>query len=334
MDVSVTRSSPGVEIVKSSRQMLSQPAFAHSIPRRRLTVVLNRESGTLVKLGPEKVEEGLREIFEAQACRAEIQLVTGKQLPDALREARESDADAVIVGGGDGTVASAATVLAGSEKALGILPLGTFNLAARDVGMPLDWAEAAKLLISAPESLTDLLEVEGRLYLCVVVLGFYPSLAMGQPEYHGSWVMKTLRTLWHTLRGAATYPPLRLRLTTDAGVQSYHTRLALIANNDYEDMFGIIPRRQSLDGGYFTVYISRHHSLLGLASAFLSWTLGRWNQDREISTIRTTELEIDVKRRHRISVMMDGELEKIPLPFTVRLRPKALRIISPRSTEE
>jgi diacylglycerol kinase family enzyme len=323
-----------VEIVESSGQTLLQPASVHSIPRSRLTVILNAESGTLVKLGPENVKEGLREIFEAQACRAEFKLVPGKQLPDVLREARQSDADAVIVGGGDGTVASAATVLAGSEKPLGILPLGTFNLAARDVGMPLDWREAARLLISAPEKLMDLLEVEGRLYLCVVVLGFYPSLAMGQPEYHGSWVMKTLRTLWQTLRGAATYPPVRLRLTTDAGVQSYHTRLALIANNDYEDMFGIIPRRQSLDGGYFTVYISRHHSRLGLVRAFLSWALGRWNQDREISTIRTTELEIDVKRRHRISVMMDGELEKIALPFTIRLRPKALRIISPRLTEE
>jgi diacylglycerol kinase family enzyme len=323
-----------VETVKSSEQMPLQPASMHPISRSRLTVVLNRESGTLVKLGPEKVEEGLREIFEAHACLAEIQMVSGKQLAAKLQEARESDADAIIVGGGDGTIASAATALAGSEKPLGILPLGTFNLAARDIGMPLDWREAARLLISAPETSMDLLEVEGKLYLCVVVLGFYPSLAMGQPEYHGSWVMKTLRTFWQTLRGAATYPPLRLRLTTDEVVQSYHTRLALIANNDYEDIFGIIPRRQSLDGGYFTVYISRHHTRLGLVRAFLSWTLGRWNQDREIATIRTTELEIDVKRRRRLSVMMDGELEKIALPFTIRLRPKALRIISPRTTEE
>ena len=58
--------------------------------------------------------------------------------------------DAVIVGGGDGTVAAAATIFAGQDKPLGILPLGTFNLAARDVGMPLDWQEAAKLLVTAP----------------------------------------------------------------------------------------------------------------------------------------------------------------------------------------
>ncbi len=301
---------------------------------KHLTVILNRESGTLMKLGPDQVEQELRAILEALGCKAEIHNVKASEVQAALEAARDGAADAVIVGGGDGTVASAATIFAGHEKPLGILPFGTFNLAARDVGMPLDWQEAARLLVTSPVAKIDLLEVNGSLYLCLVVLGFYPTQVMGQAEYHGSWIVKSVRTLWHSLQSAATFPPLHLRLSDGVSVQTYRTRLALMANNDYEDMFGIIPTRRSLDAGYFTVYISRHQSRFGFLKSCVTWIMGRWKQDREISVMRATELQIDVKRKRRVSVMMDGELEKIDLPFTVKLRPKALRAIVPRLAEE
>lgn len=302
--------------------------------RRKLCVILNRESGTLVTLGPDVVEQQLREVFEELGCEAKIRQVMGKDVESALTEARDSDADAVIVGGGDGTVATAAHVFAKHDKTLGILPLGTFNLAARDVGMPLDLKEAARALVDAPAGQMDLLDVAGKLYMCVVVLGFYPALVMGQPEYHGSWIVKSLRTFWDTMRSITTFPPLHLNLLTDGKVQSFRTRIALMANNDYEDMFGIIPKRRSLDAGYFTVYVSRHQSHFGLARSVLAWLFGRWKEDREITALRATDIEIQVRRRKRIPVMMDGELQKIPVPFHVKLLPKVLRVIAPRLIEE
>ncbi len=301
-----------------------------SSPRKSLAVILNRESGTLANLGPSLVEDELKSLFEGLGCEVSIRNLPGKEVSAAIKEARDGDAEAVIVGGGDGTVAAAATILSGQSKPLGILPLGTFNLAARDVGMPLDWREAAEWLVSAPAGEMDLLDVDGKLFLCVVVLGFYPSLAMGQPEYHGNWIIKSFRTLFQTLRGVAMYPPLHLQFTSDGTVQVHRTRMALMANNDYEDMFGLIPKRSSLDAGYFTVYISKHDSAWGLFRSVVSWILGKWKQDREITVIRATDLEIDVKRKRRVAAMMDGELERLTLPVRVKLRPKALWVIAPR----
>jgi diacylglycerol kinase family enzyme len=302
--------------------------------RGQLVVVLNREAGTLVSLGPEQVEEGLHEIFTGMGCGVEILNVSGAKVEEALRKALRSNADAVIVGGGDGTVATAATMFAGQDKPIGILPLGTFNLAARDVGMSMDWQEAARELVSAPVAEVDLLDVAGKLHLCVVILGFYPALVMGKPEYHGNWMVKTIHTLSDTIRSVTTFPPLNLRLNQNGSMASHRTRMALIANNDYEDMFGIIPTRSGLDAGYLTVYISKHRTRLGMARSVIAWLLGRWKQDREIISLRTTELEIDVKRKRRIPVMMDGEVKKIALPFKVILRPKALRVIAPRLARE
>lgn len=306
----------------------------NSTPRRNFCVILNRESGTLRTLGPETVEEELRNTFEEAGCAVEIRLVNGEEVQEALASARDGQADAVIVGGGDGTVASAAHLFAGHEKPLGILPLGTFNLAARDVGMPLDLKEAALALIDAPAGQMDLLDVAGRLYMCVVVLGFYPALVMGRPEYHGSWIVKSFRTLWDALRSAATFPHLHLALQEGERVERHHTRIALLANNDYEDMFGIIPRRRSLDAGYFTVYVSKHQTRFGLLRSLIAWVLGRWKQDREIAMMHATDLEIRVTRKRRIPVMMDGELEKLPVPLRVRIVPKALWVIAPRLAEE
>ena len=306
---------------------MNSPSAPH---RKNFEIILNRESGTIAKLGPELVERGLRKVFEEMGCAVTIHNVVGKAVPAALQAARDGAADAVIVGGGDGTVASAATVLSGGQKPLGILPLGTFNLAARDVGMTLDWQEAAQQLVTAPVAEMDLLDVAGQLYLCVVVLGFYPSLALGQPEYHGSWVVKTWRTVWKALRGAATFSPLQLELHDGETVHHHRTRMAVIANNDYEDLFGIIPQRRSLDAGFFTVYVSKHTTQWGMMKTALAWILGRWKEDREITFLRATSLEIRVRRKRRIAVMMDGELTKLPLPIHVKLMPKALLVIAPR----
>lgn len=281
----------------------------------------------------ETVEAGLREIWEELGCEAEFTRASGDDLTTAIESARDGPSEAVVVAGGDGTVAAAATLLAGHPKPLGILPLGTFNLAARDVGMPMDWKEAAALVVTTPEAQMDLLAVGDKLFMCIMVMGFYPKLMMGRPDYHGNWMVKTVRTLWDALRSAATFPPLNLRITDGTAVHAHRTRVVLVANNDYEDIFGVLPVRRSLDAGYFTIYISTHQTQWGLLKAMGEWVVGGWKQDRQVVAIRSTEVEVNMTRKRRLPVMLDGELEKISLPFVVTLKPKALCVLSPTLSE-
>lgn len=301
---------------------------------KRVAVILNRESGTIAGLGPDKVGERLQSLMTEAGTALDLHCVPGAEIESALKTALKSDAEAVIVGGGDGTVAAAAGIFSGSEKPLGILPLGTFNLAARDVGMPLDWEKAAAALLEAPVADMDLLDVGGKPALCVLVLGFYPALQMGQPEYHGSWLVKSWRTARTALRSAASFPPLQLVLTKDGKQTVHRSRIALLANNDYEELFGLIPRRKSLDAGYFTLYVSTHRTRLGMLKSFLAWTVGRWKQDRELTVLQATDIEIQVPRRRRLPVMRDGEIEKTQIPLRVTLLPKALRVLAPRKLEK
>lgn len=302
--------------------------------QRHFVIVLNQESGTVVRLGKEHVVQTLTQAFEEGGIQITLHCVTGKDIQSALEQAAGSDAEAVIVGGGDGTVASAATLLAGKGKAMGVLPLGTFNLAARDLGMPLDLAAAAHALTTAPVSPMDAMELNGKLYLCLVVIGFYPALMLSQPEYHGWWLIKALRTLKDSLRHVATFPALQLSLVQNGETTHCRTRVAMIANNDYQEIFGVIPQRATLNAGYFSVYLSTHRTRLGMFRSLFAWILGRWKQDREVMRVQATELEIHARRKRSLPVMMDGEIERLPLPLRITLRPGVLQVLAPRVLQE
>ncbi|MES2595554.1 MAG: diacylglycerol kinase family protein [Verrucomicrobiota bacterium] len=304
------------------------------MPGRHFIIVLNEEAGTVVRLGRKQVIETVTQAFRESDVRITLHAVPGREVERYLKEAAASDADAVIVGGGDGTVASAATILAGRGKTMGVLPLGTFNLAARDLAMPLDLEEAAKALITASLVPMDAMELNGKLYLCLMVLGFYPALKMAAPEYHGWWVVRALRTLRDSLRQAATFPSLGLTLVHEGQTLQCRTRAVIIANNDYEDVFGVLPKRESLDGGFFTVHLSTHRSRYGMMKSFFSWLFGRWKEDHEVKRLRTTELEIHARRKRHLPVMMDGEVDRLSLPLKITLKPKALNVLVPRVEQE
>lgn len=306
---------------------------ASDLGRQKLTIVLNKESGTLKQLGSDKIKSELLQLLGDMGREARIHSVSGQELLHALKAARDDDSDAVLIGGGDGTVAAAASIFAGQSKPLGILPLGTFNLAARDLGVPLDREAAVRALVAAPVADIDLLEVGGRRYLCVIMLGFYPAMMIGRQEYHGWWIVKTCRTLLSSLKSAATFPPLAVQLHDGKQTHQHRTRMLLLANNDYEDMFGLLPIRRTLDAGHLTVYIASHRTRIGMLKSVINWILGRWKQDKEVLSLRATEIEINVRRKRRIAVMLDGEIEKMTLPLRIKVDPKALRVIVPRLAE-
>ncbi len=120
----------------------------------RLAVVVNRDGGTVLRLGASQLGARLAAAFAGAGADAELLFVPGAEMDATLREAREralgGDLDGVVVGGGDGSVSGAAGMLAGTGVPLGVLPLGTLNHFAKDLGMPADPAAAAALIALRP----------------------------------------------------------------------------------------------------------------------------------------------------------------------------------------
>src|SRR3954463_16448219 len=111
---------------------------------KKVTVLVNRNGGSVRKQGI--TADGLREVFQKAGTDADIRLIPGDEICDAARAAVKAGVDAVVAGGGDGTIRAVASVLVGGEVPLGVLPLGTLNHFASDLKIPVDLEAAIRLI--------------------------------------------------------------------------------------------------------------------------------------------------------------------------------------------
>ena len=119
-----------------------------------IPVILNAASGAGHK--PEEVAAA----FRAAGVEARILAAAdGGQLKGFLEDAVRQRPPVIVAGGGDGTINAAASAVAGTDIALGVLPLGTLNHFARDLGISLDLAQAAR---DIAESCSSMLSITSR----------------------------------------------------------------------------------------------------------------------------------------------------------------------------
>ena len=122
-------------------EQLNGPFSLHRLMRNVL-IVLNERAGSLLDRDPLAVKAELRRRLAGPGRTVDVLLAHGRSIGRAIDRGAASDYDTIIVGGGDGSVGYAAHRLAGTDKALGVLPLGTVNLLARDIGVPADLDDA------------------------------------------------------------------------------------------------------------------------------------------------------------------------------------------------
>ncbi|MDP0491614.1 MAG: diacylglycerol kinase family protein [Verrucomicrobiota bacterium JB023] len=297
------------------------------------TIVINKASGS-GEFADQSRQEELLTIFREQASDAKLIAVEAEDFADAIDEALAGPCDTLIVGGGDGSITSTASRVAQAGKTLGVIPLGTFNLEARDLGISLDPLEAGRQLATAKPRSIDLLEINGEPCLCTLILGFYPELSRMRQEYHGkAWWQKSFRTAYETLVLATRTPILDLQLETplesSTGSIRRRTRMTAISPGAYVEEFGLIPHREELASGLIHAYVSSHLSRSELLKASLSYLSGKLFSTDDMEVVTGRELVINIPDREQIPAMIDGETLSLKLPLSIKLKPKALSVLPP-----
>ncbi|MGK0188572.1 MAG: diacylglycerol kinase family enzyme, partial [Verrucomicrobiales bacterium] len=292
-------------------------------------VVLNQGAGTVVGSSISRVIEQVVSGFKRAGIEPpEIKACAPHKIEAALREAARSGIERVFVGGGDGTVATAATIFRGTTTALGVLPMGTFNLVARDLSIPLELEEAATALALGEVDAIDVASVNGQTYLCVCVLGFYPNIAFKRKEYRGlPWWRKAIGIAYAMLRSFHDYPALLVTAVIDGEQTKFKSRFVAVSNNAYVDEPGLIPTKDGLAEGELGLYVSDHRTTLQLLHGSLAFIGGSITGDPCLKLHRCGYLMIDAKRKLR--VMLDGEILRLPAPLAFESHPQSLRVIRP-----
>jgi len=139
----------------------------------------------------------------------------GEDLSEIVRRSLSDGAKTIVAGGGDGTISAVAPAIAGGGNRLGVLPLGTLNHFAKDLSIPLDLKEAAKVILAGRTKPVDAAEVNGRVFINNSSLGLYPEVVRGRELHerlgHGKW-SSLLRSAIRVFR---RYPVFVVRIDAD-----------------------------------------------------------------------------------------------------------------------
>ncbi len=236
--------------------------------------------------------------------------------------------------GGDGTVLAVASALLGREAPLGIIPLGTANLLARDLGIPLDPDLAVEALIDAEVRFIDVARVNGEPFLCASMLGLSTPLARTREVARRAGLLRLWgRMLRKALLMLGRYPYRLCELDLDGQVVTVQTRAMLISNNPLTPAPGLHPRRERLDRGVLGVYGVHKGPLWELPRLALRLVNGSWPEEPRIFHHTTRSVAIRARRHQRITVMNDGERRRLSLPLRYEVLSGALPVLVPRTTE-
>jgi diacylglycerol kinase family enzyme len=295
---------------------------------RRAEVILNAAAGG----GEcEAARDRLEQLFREGGFDARITLArSGEEIVAAARRAAgDEETDIVVAGGGDGTINAVASQLVGTEKILGVLPFGTLNHFAKDLGVPLDAEEAARAVVAGHTALVDAGEVNGRIFLNNSSLGLYPTLVREREKLQersgrGKWSA----AFWAALTVLRRYPFVSIRLDVDGREMRRRTPFVFIGNNEYElDAFQVGTRAR-LDAGKLCLHVTRDIGRFGLARLSLRALFGRLREDKDFDALNAHEVWIET-RHSRLRVAADGEVLIMRPPLRYRVLPGALRVCVP-----
>lgn len=241
-----------------------------------------------------------------------------------VEEAVGSRAQTVIIGGGDGSLVTAVGFFIGSDKALGLLPLGTANSFARALEVPLDLKGAVDVIARGLTRRVDLGEIDGRLYAGCASMGLAPQIAETVPHGLKAWAGRPGYLIW-----AATQLLRFKSFALTVEVRGKRHRMdaveVRIANGPFHGGVELVETAK-LDSGKIVLQAvtgeKRRHLLLNWA-AHMVRSNERW---RQICQYEGAEMRIATDPPLPISI--DGEV-LAHTPVTIKVRAAAILVIAP-----
>jgi diacylglycerol kinase family enzyme len=245
------------------------------------------------------------------------------------QQAKRHGIQLLVAAGGDGTVNATASLAVKLSLPLGIIPVGTLNHFAKDLGLPLDLETAVEVILDQHLEAVDYCTVNDQVFVNNSSIGLYPATVLRrealQPKL-GKWLAATVATLHVGFRLRSTHLTFKL-----AGVQHiYKTPLAFIGNNSYQfDKFGFT-NRERLDESKLFIYIVRANRLTAILRLLVQAFFGRRWKGHDYLKITESNLIID-SPKPTLKVAIDGEVLTMQPPLTYQSHPKGLRICTARS---
>jgi diacylglycerol kinase family enzyme len=301
-------------------------------PTRRLelklrsgTLFLNPSSG----LRPPSAEVSALEAAAAESGLEVIHLTRDLNVAAIIREQMDQGRKLFVAAGGDGTINAVIQPLVHSEAALAVIPVGTYNHFARDLGLPFDWRAALEVALSGSIRQVDAGRVNDRFFVNNVLMGLYPEL-VARREEHGRdyprWKAR-LFAVYVTLR---KYPHVAVTVESEHHQEVIRTHVFMVSNNSYDlSRIGIDAPRSTLEEGRLSVYWLPHVRRLVLTRLIGQYLTGRVTNTPGFRSFRTSRVKVQSSRSH-LHLGIDGEVSILTPPLVITIVPRSLLVKVPR----
>ncbi|MDQ6697811.1 MAG: diacylglycerol kinase family lipid kinase [Actinomycetota bacterium] len=291
----------------------------------RVQVVVNCGAGSVD--GDEAQRQEIIDAFAEAQVAADVMFARGSELVDAVTTAAGARPDAVVIAGGDGSIGTAAAVLSVTDVPLAVLPLGTFNHFAKDIGMPLGLGEAAAAIAHGEVSRIDLAEVNGHCFVNNSSIGVYPAMVSMRDHIRDErgWGSRAVpvaawRVLWR-------FPVRRMTITAVDHHSRVRSPFVFVGNNRYDVGPHGVGERIRIDAGELCAYVADAESPWHLLGIVVKATVRGTSRVAGLNELRVSELTLDV-HGHRVLVSLDGESATLRSPLRYRVRPGALAVLA------
>lgn len=299
--------------------------------RTPITVISNAKSGTARSA---EFATTLSSHFAKYGAEVSIVLVEhGSELIPRAKQALAEGCRTLVAAGGDGTINAIASVVVaesskGSDAVLGVLPMGTLNHFAKDLGIPLDLEQAVRVIVEGVVREVDVGDVNGKTFVNNSSLGLYPRLVKEREDRQSLGRSKWSAFALAMLTVFGRYPLVKVSIEIDGRQIARKTPLVFIGNNHYVIEGLRLGKRDRLDGGKLSVYVTRDVSRLKLCWFALRALTGKLRDEKDFDALETTALKVFTSGRH-VRISADGEIDKLDIPLLYSIRPKALRVMAP-----
>ena len=296
----------------------------------KLKAVFNRDGGTFKTTDMDAYCARAEEIFASAGHDISFSVVAGRDVVERLEAAaHEEGIDALIAGGGDGTISAAAGIAWRAGIPLGVIPAGTMNLFARSLKLPLDINAALETLARGRVQSVDIATVNDRPFVHQFSAGLHARMvrmrnAMSFASRLGKMRASTRAALGVIMR------PSRFEVVFDIDHDGRNEHRVVSAISVSNNPFGENPLffADDLTTGKLGVYLADPLRPVGVARLALDILRGRLKENEAVNATTAEVVRLNFPRRSSGALcVIDGELIRMPRDVEIRLHPGELKVL-------
>lgn len=294
----------------------------------KIKAIFNRDGGTFRTTDMDVYRQKAEEVFRGAGHEIEIVVVAGSEMGDVLENtAKRDDLDAMIAGGGDGTISAAAGVAWKNGMPLGIVPAGTMNLFARSLKLPLDIWKVLDVLADGRIIDADIGSADGRAFVHQFSMGLHARMVRYRESYSFASRLGKIRASTRAAVGVIFNPP---EFEIEFDIDGVHERLEVSAISVSNNRFGTnaLMYADDVTGGHLGFYTAPPLKPAGVAKLTVDILRGKFRDSPIITEMAVSAVDLHFPvARHNTNCVIDGELLPIGRDVALRIHPGELKLL-------